>query len=149
MKPQQISAEENDANASGDSTRQGQLVGFNEDEPPIVVQLEGSQDHIEFWVQEAALATLREQFMAAISNDLPALPVPLKPTLPVRPATSKSSWFGRKQSKMPEDEPVATAVKAPVTVQVFLDEAHFRSETEYGLYQTLRGRCVFVVIEVD
>nr|POE65373.1 hypothetical protein CFP56_73018 [Quercus suber] len=131
-----------------DSSRKGQLVGFDVDEPPIIVQLESRQDRMEFWAQDAALMTLRQQFLAAISSDIPALPEPVGPTLPNPPATNKSSWLGRKQSKTPNRQPSAASVKPPVTVQVSLDEAHFRSETEYGLYQTLRGRCVLVVIEL-
>nr|POE48019.1 hypothetical protein CFP56_01347 [Quercus suber] len=132
-----------------DSTRRGRLVGFDEDEPPIIVQLESPQDHMEFWAQEPALATLREQFLAAIYSEVPVLPESVKPALAQSSTTSKSSWLSRKPSKVPDKPLPVPVVKPPVTVKVLLDEAHFRSETEYGLYQTLRGPCVLVVIEVN
>lgn len=138
-----------DARLNLDCTRKGQLVGFGEDDTPILVQLEGRQDHLEFWTQQTALATLHDQLLAAISEDMPT-PEPLETLLLEEPHPGfRSSWFGRKQSKLPSLGPIMKMpAKVPVTVEVHLDEVHFRSETEYGLYQTLKGRCVWVAVEV-
>jgi hypothetical protein len=39
-------------------------------------------------------------------------------------------------------------VMLPVRVDVQLDEIHFRTETEYGLYETLRAKVVLAVVDV-
>jgi len=132
-----------------DASRKGQLVGFPEDETPILIQLEGRQDTLEFWTQEEARKELQSEMLAAISDGLPAkafeAPLPERPTLS---SSSKSSFFGRKQGKAPAAPVQATPVKPPVVVDVQLDEVHFRAETEYGLYETLRCRCLLVTVEV-
>ena len=87
--------------------------------------------------------------LATISDGLPTKVV--EPTLPERPtppSSSKSSFFGRKQAKAPAVAAQANTVKAPVAVDVQLDEVHFRAENEYGLYETLHCRCLLVIVEV-
>ena len=87
--------------------------------------------------------------LAAISDDLPTKAG--DPPLPERPtpsSSSKSSFFSRKQGKATVVPVQASPVKAPVVVDVQLDEVHFRAETEYGLYETLRCRCLLVAVEV-
>ena len=132
-----------------DASRKGQLVGFPEDETPILIQLEGRQDTLEFWTQEEARKELQSEMLAAISDGLPTKAG--DPPLPERPmpsSGSKSSFFSRKQGKAPAVMVQASSVQAPVVVDVQLDEVHFRAETEYGLYETLRCRCLLVAVEV-
>ena len=132
-----------------DASRKGQLVGFPEDEIPTLIQLEGRQDTMEFWTQDEARRELRVQMLAAISDDLPARIA--EPSLPERTAPTpsvRSSFFSRKQSKAPTVAMQAAPVKAPVAVDVQLEEAHFRGETEYGLYETQRCRGLLVDVDV-
>lgn len=132
-----------------DASRKGQLVGFPDDETPTLIQLEGRQDTMEFWTQEAARGELQNQMLAAISEDLPstAIGTPL-PERPAPPPATKSSFFGRKQSKAPAVATSTVPAKAPVTVEVQLEEGHFRGETEYGLFETQRCRGLLVTVEV-
>ncbi|TKA23152.1 hypothetical protein B0A50_07182 [Salinomyces thailandicus] len=124
----------------------GHLVGFPEDDVPIVVQLEGRHDTLEFWVQKQALDLLQEQMLDAVSDNLPATPVEI-PLPPIEPPQARTSFFGRKASKATVEvqKPVRPE---PVTVQVELDEVYFRTETEYGLMETLRKRAVIVNVVV-
>ncbi|KAK3643934.1 hypothetical protein LTR56_006765 [Elasticomyces elasticus] len=129
-----------------DCSRKGELVGYAEDEVPVLVQLEDGGDTVEFWRQPEALDLLRSQMMTAVSptstDHLP--PLPTRPSLP--PAARKTSLFGRKPLKSPE---VQTVLKAPVTVDVKMEDVFFRTENEYGLYQTLCGRAVLLTVEVS
>lgn len=83
-----------------------------------------------------------------MSDSMPTVVQPL-PERHAPPPAARSSFWGRKQ-KAPETrpEPVRKVEKPPVSVNVQLDEVHFRTETEYGLYETLRGRCVMIEVEV-
>jgi hypothetical protein len=132
-----------------DASRKGQLVGFPDDETPILIQLEGLQDTLEFWTQEEARNQLQTQMLAAISDDMPTMAIdrPL-PERPTPPSSTKSSFFGKKQSKAPAAPTQANTVRPPVVVDVQLDEANFRAETEYGLYETLRCRALLVTVDV-
>lgn len=136
-----------DLSRSLDPGRKGQLVGFPSDTIPIVIQLEGRQDTLEFWAQQQAIDELKIQLLVSLTDSIPTVIEPL-PERPAPPPAVKSSFWSRKQ-KAPEvkAEPVRKVEKPPISVGVLLDEVHFRTETEYGLYETLRGRCV--VIEVD
>ena len=61
----------------------------------------------------------------------------------------KSSFWGRKQKvREASPEQARKVEKPPVSVDVQLDEVHFRTETDFGLYETLRGRCVVIEVEV-
>lgn len=134
------------ANSCPDCGCKGHLVGFPEDDVPIVVQLEGRHDTLEFWVQKQALDLLQEQMLDAVSDNLPATPVEI-PLPPIEPPQARTSFFGRKASKATVEvqKPVRPE---PVTVQVELDEVYFRTETEYGLMETLRKRAVIVNVVV-
>ena len=114
-----------------------------------MIQLEGRQDTLEFWTQEDARSHLQRQMLAAITNSVPTMPVeqPL-PERPAPPPAMRSSLFGRKQSKAPEVNAAPKPIVPPITIEVQLDEVHFRTETEYGLYETLRGRAVLVTVDV-
>lgn len=131
-----------------ETTKKGQLVGFPDDDAPVLIQLEGFYDGTQFWAQEEALKLLQEQMLLEIAGEMPK-PVVEEP-LPSRPVVqSKSSFWGRKQSKAPEPpRVVATSSRAPVTVDVHMEHVNFRTETEYGLYETLRGRAVMAVVIV-
>ena len=131
-----------------DSSRKGQLVGYSEDHIPTLIQLEGLYDTLEFWMQQEALDQLHSQMLVSLSDNVQThverQSLPERPTAPV----AKPSFFGRKPSKAMETTPVPKPGPAPVTVNVQLDEAYFRTENEYGLYETLRGRCVLVEVDV-
>ena len=129
--------------------RKGQLVGYPEDEIPTLIQLESEHDTLEFWIQQEALEQLRTQLLEAISDHVPSFPIrqPL-PERQVPPSATKSSLFNRRQNKAPEGKAPSKTVKLPVTVDAQLDDVHFRTETKFGLYETLRGRGVLVTVEV-
>lgn len=130
------------------ASRKGQLVGFPEDDQPMVIQLEGTQDTIEFWCQREAIEELQRQILAAIAEHIP-MPTPEK-TLPDRPAhaSSRPSLFGRKRSRAQEAQPVARSVQTSTSVEVASDEVYFRSESAFGLFETLRERAILVSIVV-
>ena len=122
-------------------------MGFPDDEVPTIIQFEGSQNGTQFWQQDEVLSELRVQLHNAVSDGMPrqhpeaiALPPPAPP--------QKTSWFGRKSSKTAVPVRAEVPVACPVTVDVHLDEIHFRSETEYGLYETLRAKVVMATVDV-
>jgi hypothetical protein len=109
-----------------------------------MVQLEGRQNTVQFWLQEEALAELRVQMHIAVSDGVPAERVVEQ--LPTKPQPEKkASWFGRKKSKAPE--PVQMAV-ATSSVVVQSDVIYCRSETEHGLYETHEVKVVMVVVDL-
>ena len=117
-----------------------------------MIQFEGSQNGTQFWQQDEVLYELRMQLHNAVSDGIPvermrqhaeAMILPQPP-----PPAQKTSWFGRKSSKATVPVREQVSVVSPVTVEVHLDEVHFRSETEYGLYETLRAKVVMAVIDV-
>ena len=124
-------------------------MGFPDDEVPTIIQFEGSQNGTQFWQQDEVLYELRSQLRNAVSDGMPVERMRQDPVVAVPPPPpQKSSWFGRKSSKaaVPVREEVPAA--CPVTVDVHLDEVHFRYETEYGLYETLRAKVVMAVVDV-
>ena len=138
-----------------DASRKGTAVGLPDDVVPTMIQFEGSQNGTQFWQQDEVLYELKVQLHNAVSDGIPAermrqhARVIALPPPPPPPPTQKTSWFGRKSSKKaaaPVREEVS--VVSPVTVEVHLDEVHFRSETEYGLYETLRAKVVMAVVDV-
>lgn len=122
-------------------------MGFSEDEHPVLIHLEGRYDGSEFWNQQEALTELHDQMLAELVGDQPQLGEQPLPERPAAPPAVKSSFWGRRLSKMPEVKPAMKA-KAPVTVDVQMEQVHFRSENEYGLYETLRSRAVVMVVDV-
>lgn len=135
------------ANKTLDSSRKGTVVGFLDDEVPTIIQFEGSQNGTQFWQQDEVLSELRAQLHNAVSDGLPRQ-YPDAITLPPPPPPQKSSWFGRKSSKAAVPVRAELPTVCPVSVDVHLDEINFRSETEYGLYETLRAKVVMVVVDV-
>ena len=135
-----------------DASRKGTAVGLPDDEVPTIIQFEGSQNGTQFWQQDEVLYELKVQLHNAVSDGIPAERMRQHARItapPPPPPTQKTSWFGRKSSKKaaaPVREEVS--VVSPVTVEVHLDEVHFRSETEYGLYETLRAKVVMAVVDV-
>lgn len=126
-----------------DAARKGTLVSYLEDDAIVPIQLEGSQNNIAFWSQEEAIQELQSQLLSILAGSKP-IPkeLPERPVLAPEPPR-KSSWFGRKASKAPEPFVVhQTPWKATAKVEVQLEEASFRSETEYGLFETLRARVI-------
>lgn len=124
-------------------------MGFPDNEVPTIIQFEGSQNGTQFWQQDEVLYELRVQLRNAVSDGMPIEGMRQHPVVALQPPPpQKSSWFGRKSSKAAV--PVREEVPAvwPVTVDVHLDEVHFRSETEYGLYETLRAKVVMAVVDV-
>lgn len=134
-------------NANGprcaDAARNGTLVSFLEDDALVPIQLEGSQNNVAFWSQEEAILELKAQLLEILAGSRP-IPkeLPERPVLG-SPPPRKSSWFGRKGSKPSEPFVVhQTEWRTAAKVEAQLDEASFRSETEYGLFETLRARVV-------
>lgn len=129
--------------ACAEAARKGTLVSFTEDDALVPIQLEGGQNNIAFWSQEEAIEDLKTQLLDILAGSRP-IPkeLPERPVLGSPPAR-KSSWFGRKGSKAPEPFVVhQTEWRTAAKVEVQLEEASFRSETEYGLFETLRSRVV-------
>ncbi|EME81508.1 uncharacterized protein MYCFIDRAFT_176788 [Pseudocercospora fijiensis CIRAD86] len=125
----------------------GELVGFAEDDRPVLVQLEGDFDDSPFWTQQEALDLLRQQMYAEVAGDATSSAV--EEALPQRAVPqSKSSWFGgRKQIKAAATK-VTVAPKCLVRVEVELETVNFRTVTEYGLCETMRGRGVLLTVHV-
>jgi hypothetical protein len=127
------------------------VVGFPEGDDPTMIQFEGRQNGTQFWTQDEALRELQVQLQNAISDGVPAETVRRRTdhtTYPPPPAPPrKSSWFSRKASKTPDSVPQVQNATSLDIVSVRLDELHFRSETEYGLYETLRARVVLATVD--
>lgn len=71
--------------------------------------------------------------------------MPVQEVLPERPAIeqTRSSFWGRKSSKVQVQESKSVRpVTPPVRVEVEMDQVNFRTETDFGLYETLRGKGV-------
>ncbi|RMY47192.1 hypothetical protein D0865_08823 [Hortaea werneckii] len=129
---------------------EGQLVGFTEDEVPLMIQLEGRHDVSEFWQQQEAVALLQEQTLNAVSDSM-VLP-PVQAPLPLReqpvPANKKSLFGSR--SKLPQVGQSRPSVQMPpVTVSVKMEEVYFRTETAYGLMETLRRNALLLAVQVN
>lgn len=108
---------------------------------------------MQFWQQDEALSELKAQLHLTVSDRVPVEEA-RRPTeqvtspLPPPQAPRKTSWFGRKAAPAPEPVREVRPALSPVTVVVQMDEIHFRSETEYGLYETLRARVVVVIVDI-
>jgi hypothetical protein len=126
------------------------LVGYAHGDEPILIQLDGLYDGTQFWTQQEALDLLRQQTLEAVSGHVPAMRDEEPPAALQRPPPqAKVSCWGRKQSKAPEERLITKPVRPPVIVSVELDQAHFRAENAYGLFETLRGQAVALTIEVS
>ncbi|KAK4575103.1 hypothetical protein LTR86_000955 [Recurvomyces mirabilis] len=137
---------------SDDSARtRGILTGYEHEDLPLIVQLEGPADTIEFWRQNEALSMLQGQIFDALSGDEVQLPAPTVPEQVTAPPMRKgSSWFGRRRSQPAQSSlPRMTTIRSPVEVKVLLDHVYFRAETEYGLLETSESRAVIVKVNVS
>lgn len=125
-------------------------MGFAEDEVPLIIQLEGRHDVSEFWQQQEAVALLQERTLDAVSDSV-VLP-PVQTSLPLReqPAlATKRPLFGSR-SNLPQVEQSRPLVQMPpVTVSVKLEEVYFRTETAYGLMETLRRNALLLAVQVN
>lgn len=131
-----------------ETTKNGQLVGFPDDDQPILVQLEGRYDVTEFWTQEEALEELHDQMLGEMVGDQPHLAEQPLPERPAPPPAVKTSFWGKKQSRVQQEAAVTKPAKAPVAVNVQIEQVNFRTENEYGLYETLRSRAVMMAVDV-
>lgn len=122
-------------------------MGFPQDDRPILIQLEGRYDGTQFWTQREALDLLKEQMLLELGGVLPT-PLVERELPPLPEPQPRSSFWSRKQSKAPEPRPAMKPPKPPVTVDVEMDQVNFRTETEYGLYETIRGKAVLVTVDV-
>ena len=114
-----------------------------------MIQFEGRQNSTQFWQQEEALSELRVQLLYAVTDGVPVDPAPVYLEERPPPPPKKSCWFGRNNSKAPEIlRRVQPTDVSPVTVDVRLDDVHFRSETEFGLYETLNARVVMAMVDI-
>jgi len=133
-----------------DASRKGIVVGLPDDDLPTMIQFEGRQNGTQFWLQDEVLNELKVQLQYAVSDGMPrerTQQLPVTITSPPAP-THKTSWFGRKSSKVAVPVREEVPAPSPVTVDVHQDEVHFRSETEFGLYETLRARVVMAIVDV-
>ncbi|KJX92875.1 hypothetical protein TI39_contig5817g00002 [Zymoseptoria brevis] len=130
-------------------SKRGQLVGYAHGEEPILIQLDGLYDGTQFWTQQEALELLRQQTLEAVSGNVPTIDVEKGPAFLDRPPApqTKTSFWSRKQSTIRE-RVLPKQARPPVTVDVELDQANFRAENAFGLFETLRGRAVVLTIEV-
>ncbi|KAM0714782.1 hypothetical protein Q7P37_009246 [Cladosporium fusiforme] len=132
-----------------DASRKGEAVGFPEDDVPTMIQFDGRQNSTQFWAQDEALSELKAQLLHAVSDGMPVESTREQPREEPMQPPKKTSWFGRKASKGPEImREVRPIAASPVKVGVELDEIYFRSETEYGLYETLRVKVVRATVDV-
>ena len=130
---------------------EGQLVGFAEDEMPLMIQLEGRHDLSEFWQQQEAIALLQEQTLNTVSDSkvLPPVQTPLPPREQPVLANDKRSLLGSK-SKSPQVEESRPSVQMrPATVSVNMEEVYFRTENAYGLMETLRRNALLLAVQVN
>ncbi|KXT01295.1 hypothetical protein AC578_2709 [Pseudocercospora eumusae] len=128
-------------------SNKSELVGFAEDDRPVLVQLEGDFDDSSFWTQQEALNLLQRQMYAEVAGDAPS--PAMEKSLPQRTVPqSKSSWFGGRKQTKPAATKATVAPKCPVRVEVELETVNFRTVTEYGLYETIRGRGVLLTVHV-
>ncbi|KAF7190602.1 hypothetical protein HII31_07761 [Pseudocercospora fuligena] len=128
-------------------SNKGELVGFAEDDRPVLVQLEGDFDDSPFWTQQEALDLLQRHMYAEVAGDVPS--PAMEESLPQRTVSqSKSSWFGGRKQVKPATTKVNVPPKSPVRVEVELETVNFRTVTEYGLYETIRGRGVLLTVHV-
>ncbi|KAF2206772.1 hypothetical protein CERZMDRAFT_103073 [Cercospora zeae-maydis SCOH1-5] len=129
-----------------EASSRGELVGFSEDDLPIVIQLDGQYDGSQFWSQDEALLLLKDQMLTELGGG-PATN-PLREALPGRPIEQlRSSFWGRKTNRSVASQPVVPP-PPPVTVDVEWDQVNFRTETEFGLYETIRGRAVLMKVDI-
>jgi hypothetical protein len=126
-------------------------VGFPDGDDPTMIQFEGRQNGTQFWTQDEALRELQVQLQNAISDGVPVETMRQHTAhttnLPPPPPPRKTSWFGLKASKTPEPAQEVHNAASPDMVDVRLDELYFRSETEYGLYETLRAKVVLATVD--
>ncbi|GIZ49060.1 hypothetical protein CKM354_001210000 [Cercospora kikuchii] len=130
-----------------ETSRRGELVGFSDDDLPIVIQLDGQYDGSQFWSQDEALSLLKTQMLTELGGS-PATHR-IRETLPERPREQPKSFWGRKSNKPMAFDPVMVAPAPSVTVEVEMDQVSFRSETEFGLYETMRGRGVLMKVHIQ
>lgn len=124
-------------------------MGYAHGEEPILIQLDGLYDGTQFWTQQEALELLRQQTLDAVSGNVPTIDVEEGPAFLERPPApqTKTSFWNRKKSTV-RGCVLPKPARPPVTVDVELDQANFRAENAFGLFETLRGRAVVLTIEV-
>ncbi|CAK4032159.1 Hypothetical predicted protein [Lecanosticta acicola] len=128
-----------------ETSKRGQLVGISENDQPVLFHLEGRHDGSDFWTQQEPIMELRDQMLAELVGDEPQLAEQPLPERPVSPPAARSFW-SRRQAKAPVVRPQPT--KAPISVEVQIEQVHFRMENKYGLYETSRARAVMMVVDV-
>ena len=122
-------------------------MGFAEEDRPVLVQLEGDFDDSPFWTQQEAVDLLQRQMYAEVAGNAPNSA--MEESLPQRTVPQpKSSWFGGRKQTKPAATKVNVPPKSPVRVEVELETVNFRTVTEYGLYETIRGRGVLLTVHV-
>lgn len=91
---------------------------------------------------------LRRQLRTAVGHEDSGLDYQ-PPIVDVRekPAAKKTSFFSRKESKMAAPR-LTEPVKAVTTVDVALEDLFFRTETDLGLFETVRAQALMVAIDL-
>lgn len=120
-------------------------MGFPEE--AVLVQLEGLIDRNAFWTQHEAQEELQKLLYFELAGEMPAnLLAQEQPSSTTK--SSRSSWFGRKASKIIEEIPIAARHKPSIVVDVQLKDVHFRMANDYGLYETTRAQAILVTVEL-
>ncbi|KAK5132535.1 hypothetical protein LTR08_008852 [Meristemomyces frigidus] len=125
----------------------GKLVGSLGDKMPVLIQLAGRQDGLEFWRQQEVLDLLKDQMLAAVLDGVSERSG--DPPLPPRQLPQPKSLINRRTSKTAEvKSSTQSGQLLPVSVDVLLDEAYFQSENAFGLFETRGVHAVVVTVMV-
>jgi hypothetical protein len=123
-------------------------VGFSEE--IVLVQLEGVIDSSAFWLQHEAQDELQKLLYFELSGEMPNVPLQQHQLSSSTKSPTKSSWFGRKANKIIDEiVPIAAPSKPPLAVNVLLKDVHFRTENDYGLFETTRAQAILVTVEFN
>jgi len=125
-----------------------ELVEFQGTQKPVLIALQGLADSTEFWSQPDAVKELEVQISIALGIEEPAPSVPAIP--PREPPTRKSFTFSRQttSSATRANSQRSTSDVPPRRVQTVVEEVYFRTETPFGLYETIAVQAVVVRIKL-
>jgi hypothetical protein len=122
---------------------QPELIGLaNSNESVEEVKLKGDLNTAEFWDQDHVLESLRTLLNDTLQTSPLPSPIQLLPT--TRSSTSKTSLFGKKND--PKAVDVHTNVAMRISLKVHRDEACYRTQNDFGLYDTISRPVVVINI---
>lgn len=109
-----------------------ELVGFLENERPVLVALQSEADSVDFWAQQQVLHEFRAQ-LGQVMGASSSSQKPVGPALSLRQAT-RSTGF------VPSLPPTATngsTAGSKEAVKAEMREIYVRTETPFGLFKTV------------